>query len=179
MCPPRIKRQTGFYKCSTRTAADNWVGGPIRLVKDHDISLLAPPYLAGELSQPPTVKGQARARYMKARTDLNKLFSGTISTKPQAQSPFLRLPEEIRCQIIEYVLGNRLLHIKLCGSRRGKKIWEPSCLTSKYGEDHVAESRWINCSTRADRPTQRSLSLLMCCKAVYVQDYTNRSVQYT
>ena len=185
MCPPRSKPkpQVGFYQWSNRTIQEaqafplqySWdylVGGRIRLVEDPDISLLASPYLTGGLSQPTAVNAKITGRYKKARTDLKKALRRTSSAKPQAQSPFLRLPEEIRCQIIEYILGNRLLHIKLYGGRKGKKFMRPCRLTCKYGEDHIADSSWNKCSTRADQPMRRSLSLLLCCKAVYVQDHT-------
>lgn len=105
-------------------------------------------------------------RQLSSKAHESKLEYERTSSQ-QLQSRLFRLPDEIRLQIYKHAIGGRLLHINLMGeNKKRKKEPYPRCHTCKYGEYHVAQSEWTNCSTHHDCCRSSLTPLLRTCRRV-------------
>lgn len=60
-----------------------------------------------------TIYEQLRPSHSLSLKDAKTAEMMTSAAKPMGQSPLLNLPPELRCQIYEYVVGSRVVHVRM------------------------------------------------------------------
>jgi len=100
------------------------------------------------------------------------LFS---TAQNQNQSPFLKLPPEIRNQIFQLVLGGNLIHIfgegclhLVCPHKDSEDEACEQYLRTSKDEDYITRHRFC-LSSKFDQAPLLSLSLLYACKQTYFE----------